>query len=106
MRGREFVTFLSGGAVVRPGVSQVVLYGPVADLRSVELIAAQAQHLAGGKAVGGRRLAVQALVQQRLHLRWPIRPVIAARNAGLPERLLVMSAGGQVVRVELIKASS
>src|SRR5690242_14701963 len=50
-----------GGAVVGPGVSEVVLRGPAADLSAVQFVMTQPQHLAGSEAVRGSRLTAQAL---------------------------------------------
>lgn len=92
-------------APIGPGMSQLMLDGPPPDLSAVELELALPQHLAGGKAVRSRRFTAQPLAQQRLHLRRPLRGMIAAGNARDPKLLLPASTSAQVLGVELIKTT-
>jgi len=96
----------SGGAVVGLGVSQLVLDGPAPDLSSVDSELTLAEHFAGGKAVGSRRLAAQSLAQQRLHFGRPVRSMIASRSLGRPSRLIVVSTGFEVIAVKFVKAAA
>ena len=87
-------------------MSKVVFGGPATDLSPIDLEVTFAEHFAGREAVGSGRLAVEPLVQKRLHFRWPCRRVIAARNTGGPSGLLMVSARAQIVSVKPVETRS
>ena len=68
----------------------------MADLGAVEFEALQAQGFGGGEAVGTRRGAGEAFLQQGQHGCWPRRGVVATGSAGRPERLVFLDARGVV----------
>jgi len=92
--------------VVGLGVGEVVFNGPAANLSSIDLEVALAEHLAGREAVGSWRFAAEPFVEQRVHFGGPGRSMIATRNAGNPDGLLMVRTGGQIVCVKLVETSS
>lgn len=93
-------------AMVGFGVGEVVFHGPAADLSPIDLEVTFAEHFAGSKAVRSWGLATEPLLQEGVHLGRPSGRMIAARNAGRPSGLLIMSTGRQIVSVKLVKTGS
>jgi hypothetical protein len=87
-------------------VGEVVFGGPATDLSPIDLEVTFAEHFAGRDTVGSGRLAVEPLVQKRLHFGRPCRRVITARNAGSPSGLLMVSARAQIVSVKPVETRS
>jgi hypothetical protein len=86
-------------------MGQSILNGPAPDLGTIDLKLVFTEHLAGSKAVGGRRLTAQTGPQQRFDLRRPVRGVITAGATRDPLRL-ALGACRQVVTVEFVKATT
>lgn len=96
----------SGRAVIGFGVGEVVFDGPAADLSPIDLEVALAEDFAGGKAVGSRGAAAEPFVQKPIYLGGPVGGMIAARTTRDPSRLLVMSAGLEIIAVDLVKTAA
>lgn len=79
---------------------------PMAHLGAVQFEAVQAQRFGSNKAIGGRRAAGEAFAQQGDDRRGPVGGVIAAGGTRLPLLLAVVTARGEVLREELIKAAA
>jgi hypothetical protein len=91
------------GAVIRFGMSEVMLDGPAADLSSVHAEVALTEHLAASEAVGGRGFTAEHFAQERVNLGRPVRRMIASGGARGPGGLLMMGTRLKVVAVELIE---
>ncbi len=96
----------SRGAVIRFGVDQTVFESPATNLGTIDLELTLAQDLAGGEALGCGRFATQAFAQNRVHLGWPVRSIIASRNLCCPMRLLMMRASLEIITVKLVEATA
>lgn len=88
------------------GRGEAVKAGETADGGGIEVEAEAAHYLAGGKTVAGGRAAGEELAQEGSHLWGPRRGMIAARGAWQPGTLAALSAGAQIIGVELVEASA
>lgn len=88
------------------GMSELIFDGPATDLGAVEDEITQAQDFTGGEAVIGRWSRGETFAQQCDDFGWPVGGVIAAGGAGCPVGFLMMSAGAEVICVELVEATA
>ena len=95
-----------GGCGVGFGMGELIFEGPATDLGAVGFEVAEAQAFAGGEAVVGGRGGAEPFAQAGEDVGGPDGSMIAAGSAGRPEVLLVVGAGGEVIRVELVAAAA
>jgi hypothetical protein len=87
-------------------VSQFVCDGPTADLCAVEFESVQAQGFGSGEAVGARRLAGEAFLEEIQNRLRPGFGVIAAGVAGRPEMFLFFRTSQKVSGKQNIEATA
>ena len=95
-----------GGWGVGFGRGELIFDGPATDLGAVEIEVTETEDFTGGEAVVGGRGGAETFAQECDDVVGPDGSVIAAGSAGRPEVLLVMGAGGEVIRVELVEAAA
>jgi hypothetical protein len=86
-------------------MGQLIFHGPTSNLRAIEFKTAQAQDLAGRKAVGSWRFTGKSFLEQSHYFCRPARSMIATRELGLPSYLPALPAGAQIIAIEFIKAA-
>ena len=87
-------------------MGELIFDGPATDLGAVEIEVTETQDFTGSEAVVGGRGGAETFAQEGEDVVGPDGSVIAAGGAGRPEVLLVMSASGEVIGVELVEAAA